>query len=92
MGKPDRRMRSWYISGNALTLVLRINHFDHELNIIKLLYYIPISTHIQLFIYIQIMYTPSRSSIDLSCADELSKSKTPALPRLIVYIYTYLYI
>ena len=32
------------------------------------------------------MYGPSRSSFDLSCADELSKSETAALRRLILYI------
>ena len=41
-----------------------------------------------------IKFTPSRSSFDLRCTDELSKSETAAVYRLIVcvYIYIYLYI
>ena len=34
----------------------------------------------------------SRSSFDLSCIDELSKSETAAVYRLIEYIYRYIYI
>ena len=48
--------------------------------------------YIYIHIYIYILYTyrymysgPSRSSFDLSCADELSKSETAAVRRLILY-------
>ena len=35
---------------------------------------------------------PLRSSINLSCADELSKSQTVVVGRLISYIYIYIYV
>ena len=44
------------------------------------------------YIYIYITYIIYiRSSFDLSCTDELPKSETAAVYRLIVYVYTYTY-
>ena len=68
-------------------LVLRIDHFDHESNIMKviILYtninlYTTLYTYIHIYIYIYIylyiykfcIYIPLRSSFDMSCIDELS--------------------
>ena len=41
--------------------------------------------------YLIIYLCPSRSSFDLSCTDELSKSETAAVYRLMEYIYTSMY-
>ena len=40
--------------------------------------------------YLIIYLCPSRSSFDLSCTDELSKSETAPVYRLIEYIYIYI--
>ena len=45
--------------------------------------YIYIYIYIHLYIYIYEHSGPSRSSFDLNCADELSKSETTAVRRLI---------
>ena len=49
--------------------------------------------YIYIYIYIYITYIIYiRSSFDLSCTDELPKSETAAVYRLIVYVYTYTFV
>ena len=54
--------------------------------------YYPI-LYIYIYIYIYITYIIYiRSSFDLSCTDELPKSETAVVYRLIVYIYIHIHI
>ena len=51
------------------------------------IYYVIMYIYIYIYyLYVYIYILSSRSSFDLSCTDELSKSETAAVYRLIVYI------
>ena len=79
-----------HISDNSIQIKIKFTFTVYEY--ITAYEYILLSNLIYIYIYIYITYIIYiRSSFDLSCTDELPKSETAAVYKLIVYVYTYTY-